>query len=424
MSVIQLQEPQRQRLDWLLQTAYTAWRLFVKNELTNHAAATAFYFLLSAAPLVLLMTYGAQALLKLAETSNLASMLLAALYEQFQLERLTELGVIPQKTAIAAGGVGLVTLLLSSRGLVNALQSAMRVIFPDEAKRNFVLNWTLPLIIIPVVFALVILSVLLQAVLNYLSTMELLGAARGELLRTLNLLFGIGMVWGLFYLVLRKMPLRHPPALPTLIVSGLAMFTLGLIQYGFGLFFQVEKYQAVYGALGGVVFILIGVYFACLAFYFWAQFLYAVSKVDVAAMEKLFLGGAGVGADKLDALVFGRANRLLAKFGRTFALGETLIREGEDSRDAYFLYAGRVGLFKDVGGQDKRLGELGEGELFGEMAYLLNEKRTATVRAETEVTALILPPEMLEELMRYSAPLARRIIGSLAGRLMRMNQAR
>jgi hypothetical protein len=30
---------------------------------------------------------------------------------------------------------------------------------------------------------------------------------------------------------------------------------------------------------------------------------------------------------------------------------------------------------------------------------------------------------MLEELMRYSAPLSRRIIGSLAQRLMRMNQA-
>ena len=57
------------------------------------------------------------------------------------------------------------------------------------------------------------------------------------------------------------------------------------------------------------------------------------------------------------------------------------------------------------------------------MAYLLGEYRTATVRAEGAVTALVLPPEMLEELMRYSAPLARRIIASLAGRLMRMNQA-
>jgi Zn-finger domain-containing protein len=32
-------------------------------------------------------------------------------------------------------------------------------------------------------------------------------------------------------------------------------------------------------------------------------------------------------------------------------------------------------------------------------------------------------PELLEELMRYSAPLSRRIIGALAQRLMRMNQS-
>jgi membrane protein len=423
MSVIRLQESQQNRLDWLSQTAYTAWRLFVKNELSNHAAATTFYVLLSTTPLVLLLTYGAQYLARAAETSALAGMLLAALYDQFRLEQLAVLGLIPQKTAIAAGGVGLLTLLLSSRGLVNALQSAFSVIFPDEAKRNFVFKWTLPLIIIPVAFVLVGLTVAIQAVINFFASVELLGAGRTYLFKSLNLLAAISLVWGLLYLVLRRMPLRRPPVFPTFVVSGLAMLTLGLLYFGFGHFYRVENYQAVYGALGGVVFILIGAYLACMAFYFWAQFLYALTKVDVAALEKLFLGSAGKGANKLESIVFARANRLLARYGHTFGDGETLIREGDASREAFFLYSGKVGLFKDIGGQEKRLGELGEGELFGEMAYLLNEKRTATVRAEGDVTALVLPPEMLEELMRYSAPLARRIISSLAGRLMRMNQA-
>jgi membrane protein len=116
MPVHRLNTAQQNRLDWFLQTAYTAWRLFVKNELQNHAAATAFYFLLSAAPLVLLLTYAAQYLAKLAETSVPAVMLLAALYEQFRLDELSALGVIPRKAQVAAGGVGLLTLLLSSRG--------------------------------------------------------------------------------------------------------------------------------------------------------------------------------------------------------------------------------------------------------------------------------------------------------------------
>ncbi len=423
MPVRRLNDNQQNRLDWFLQTAYTAWRLFVKNELQNHAAATAFYFLLSAAPLVLLLTYAAQYLAKMAETSTPAVMLLAALYEQFRLDELSSLGVIPQKAQVTAGGVGLLTLLLSSRGLVNALQSAFRVIFPDDSKRPFVLNWVLPLVIIPVVFGLVLLAVVVQASLTYFAEMDLLGAGRGSLLKGLNALLALLAVWGLFYAALRRLPLSQPPKRPTLIVSGLAALTLATLFYGFGLFFQVEKYQAVYGALGGVVFILIGAYFACLAFYFWAQFLYALAKVDVAALEKLFLSGEGHGANKLESIVFARANRLLAKYGRSYSSGETLIQEGDTAQDAYFLYAGQVAVYKRFPDGEKHLTDMEEGNLIGEMAYLLNEPRTATIKAKTDVTALVLPPEMLEELMRYSAPLSRRIIGSLAQRLMRMNQS-
>lgn len=418
-----IDDRRRNGLDAVLQAVATSMRLFIKNELLNHAAATAFYFLLSAAPLVLLLTYAAQYLAVLAETSTPAVLLLAALYEQFKLDQLSELGVIPQQAQIAASGVGLLTLVLSSRGLVNAVQSAFRVIFPDDSKRPFVLNWILPLVIIPLVFALVAVAVAVQASLTFFSNVELLGAVRGELLQGANLLFTLLMVWSLLYAALRRLPLSRPPVRPTLLVSGIATLTFGILFYGFGVFFQVEKYQAIYGALGGVVFILIGVFLACTAFYFWAQFLYAYTKVDVAALEKLFLSGEKGGAGKLESMVFARSNRLLAKYGRTYSVGETLIQEGDTSREAFFIHAGKVAIYKQFSDGDKRLMEIDEGSLLGEMAYLLNEHRTASVRAETEVTALVLPPAMLEELMHYSAPLSRRIIDSLAQRLMKMNQA-
>src|SRR5574340_926202 len=108
--------PARGTLSWLLQLGYTTWRLFSQNGLTNHAAATAFYFLLSATPLLLLLSYAMQLLGRIAENSVPVTILMAALYEQLQLERLTTLGFIPQQTRLAAGGVGLITLLLSSRG--------------------------------------------------------------------------------------------------------------------------------------------------------------------------------------------------------------------------------------------------------------------------------------------------------------------
>lgn len=418
---MQIARAYRNRLDWLIQVAYTTWRLFMKNELMNHAAATAFYFLLSAAPLVLLVIYAAQGLAGLAETSNPAAILLAAFYGQFQLDRLMATGVIPSGTGAAVGGASLVTLVLSSRGLVNAVQSAFRVIFPDDGKRRMIVSWTLPLIVIPTLFLLVILSVLAQGALRFLASDALLGSAGSHVLQAANTVLVLAAVCGLVFATYWRLPLRHPPARLAMLFALLSTLTLALLSAGFGLFFSIEKYRAVYGALGGVVFVLIGAYFACLAFYFWAQCQYAVSKVDVAALERLFLGGGDPG-NRLDGLVFGRADRLLDRYGRNYGPGEALIAEGDDSDSAFFLYAGRVGLYKAVNGQTRKLGVLEAGELFGEMAYLLKERRTATVVAEAEVTALVLPPAMLEELMRYSAPLSRHIIGVLCQRLQRMNQ--
>jgi membrane protein len=419
---MEIVQKHRNQLDWLTQVAYTAWRLFSKNELQNHAAATAFYFLLSAAPLVLLVVYAAQALTLMAETSNLATILTAAFYSQFHLDQLMAMGFIPSDAQAAVGGVSLLTLVLSSRRLVNAVQSAFRVIFPVDSKRRMIVSWTLPLLIIPALFLMVILAVLTQGALQFLAGDALLGAGSAQALQILNSLLILTAVWGLIFAAYWRLPLHHPKARLAMLFALFSTLSLALLSAGFGLFFSIEKYRAVYGALGGVVFVLIGAYFACLTFYFWAQCLYALTKVDVAALERLFLSDNEAAGNRLEGWVFGRANRLLDRYGRTYAPGEELIHEGDDSEPAYFLYSGRVGLYKDVGDTSRKLGVLEAGELFGEMAYLLKERRTASVVAETEVTALVLPPAMLEELMRYSAPLSRRIIGVLCQRLQRMNQ--
>ena len=411
------------KLDWLTQLAYTSWHLSTKNSLQNHAAATAFYFLLSATPLLLLLSYALQALGKVAANSVSATILMAALYEQLQLEKLTVLGFIPRETELTAGGVGLLTLLLSSRGLVNSVQGAFRIIFPDERKRSLVLSWILPLIILPLLFLLMGVAALAQVTLSFLAQYRFIGVGDAQLLQGLNAFFGFGMVWALLFTAYWRLPQHHPRARVAAFFALAATGSLALLLLGFGAFFKLDSYHSLYGALGGVIFVLIGAYFACLVFYLWAQALYAYSKVDVAALEKLFMGGSGVGATRLEGYVFSDANRLLSKYGQTLEAGAMLIKEGDDSRTAYFLYAGQAGVYKEKDGAPRKLGQLNEGQLFGEMAYLLSEKRTASVVAETTITVLALPPAMLEELMRYSAPLSRRIIDTLCQRLERMNLA-
>ncbi|WP_296753129.1 YhjD/YihY/BrkB family envelope integrity protein [Thiobacillus sp.] len=415
--------PTRGTLSWLLQLAYTTARLFNQNGLANHAAATAFYFLLSATPLLLLLSYALQLLGHVAENSVPATILMAALYDQMQLDSLTALGFIPRQTQLAAGGVGLVTLVLSSRGLVNTMQGAFRIIFPDRTKRNLVVSWVLPLIILPVLFLLMGMAALAQVTLSFLAQNDFIGTGNVQILQALNSLFGFVMVWALLFTAYWRLPRRHPRARDAAVFALAATVSLGLLLMLFGAFFKLENYHSLYGALGGVVFVLIGGYFAFLLLYLWAQALYAYGKADITALEKLFLGGSGEGAGKLEGYVFGDSHRLLEKYGQVHPAGHALIEEGDDSKIAYFLYAGRATVYKNTDGGRRRLGELNEGQLFGEMAYLLNEKRTASVVADGEITVLALPPQTLEELMRHSAPLSRRIIDVLCQRLERMNLA-
>lgn len=410
-------------LSWLLQLGYTTTRLFKQNGLQNHAAATAFYFLLSATPLLLLLSYALQLLGRIAETSMPATILMAALYEQMQLESLTALGFIPRQAQLTAGGVGLITLLLSSRGLVNTMQGAFRIIFPDQNKRNLVVSWVLPLIILPVLFLLMGLAALAQVTLTFLAQNDFIGTGNAQVLQALNSLFGFAMVWALLFTAYWRLPRQHPRARVAAVFALGAIVSLALLLALFSAFFKLENYLSLYGALGGVVFVLIGAYFAFLLLYLWAQALYAYGKADITALEKLFLGGSGEGANKLEGYVFADSHRLLEKYGQVHPAGHTLIEEGDNSRTAYFLYAGRAVVYKNTDGGRRRLGELGEGQLFGEMAYLLNETRTASVVADTEITVLALPPQTMEELMRHSAPLSRRIIDILCQRLERMNLA-
>jgi membrane protein len=415
--------PVRGTPSWLLQLGYTTWRLFNQNGLQNHAAATAFYFLLSATPLLLLLSYALQLLGRIAENSVPATILMAALYNQLQLDSLTALGFIPQQTRLAAGGVGLLTLVLSSRGLVNTMQGTFSIIFPDRIKRNLVVSWVLPLIILPVLFLLMGVAALAQVTLSFLAQNDFIGSGNAQVLQALNSLFGFAMIWALLFAAYWRLPRQHPRARDAAVFALAATASLGLLLTLFGAFFKLENYHSLYGALGGVVFVLIGGYFAFLLLYLWAQALYAYGKADITALEKLFLGGSGEGAGKLESYVFADSHRLLEKYGQIHPAGHTLIEEGDDSRTAYFLYAGRAVVYKHTDDGRRRLGELNEGQLFGEMAYLLNENRTASIVADSEITVLALPPQMLEELMNHSAPLSRRIIDTLCQRLVRMNLA-
>jgi serine/threonine-protein kinase len=82
---------------------------------------------------------------------------------------------------------------------------------------------------------------------------------------------------------------------------------------------------------------------------------------------------------------------------RTFEPGELIIREGDAGDAAYMIASGRCRAFRTVGNRQETLATMNTGDVFGEMALLLDEPRAASVEAIDRVTALVLDKQTLAE---------------------------
>jgi len=84
----------------------------------------------------------------------------------------------------------------------------------------------------------------------------------------------------------------------------------------------------------------------------------------------------------------------------TFSAGETIISAGEPSDDLYLVQQGMVEVLVAGGGivdtpglpEMQPVVQLGQGQVFGEMALVDQGARSATIRAITEPTVLFVVP--------------------------------
>ncbi len=93
--------------------------------------------------------------------------------------------------------------------------------------------------------------------------------------------------------------------------------------------------------------------------------------------------------------------------------GEVVIREGEMGDALYLVVEGKVRVRKG----EREVAELGEREVFGEMALLDPAPRSATVEALSDVTLLRIRREDFADVMAEKPDIARGVIQVLTRRL-------
>ncbi len=90
----------------------------------------------------------------------------------------------------------------------------------------------------------------------------------------------------------------------------------------------------------------------------------------------------------------------------TFEAGQDIVHEGDIGDSFYLIKHGRVHVLKNSSGSPLVLSELGASEGFGEMSLLIDQPRSATVRAVGPTTALKLTKDDFSDLMRSWPELA------------------
>jgi len=102
----------------------------------------------------------------------------------------------------------------------------------------------------------------------------------------------------------------------------------------------------------------------------------------------------------------------------TLPAGSVIVDQGDAGRDAYVILEGTATVKRN----GRKVATLSTGDSVGELALLDHGPRTATVTADSEVTALVLTPRELQSVLDEVPELSRKLLASLAGRVRELDR--
>ncbi len=94
-----------------------------------------------------------------------------------------------------------------------------------------------------------------------------------------------------------------------------------------------------------------------------------------------------------------------------------LLHQGEESHSMYLLQEGQMIVTRKDGDENVILGYIHSGELVGEMSFIDQQPRSATVRAVTDCKLFQIPLKTVEEVLKTQPAWFEAFIKTLAGRI-------
>lgn len=427
-----------------LRHLYITFEFFGKNALANHAAAGAYAFLLSAAPMLLLAA--SFLLMAFSSVPGAAEVLLQTMpfaEAIFDAEADLLSGML---YGAASPGIpellGVLSMFWAGRIFAVFMGRSFKIIFPGENNRGAVLDN-----IVTLAVELAVLLLILGAILFSRYAISLYYAAGFLPSVFANIYLGDFQAVGLSralaagvlgFLAFQLIPANSPGKLSAVYGAIFCAVLYGAAAWFLDFFLMQPRYNLIYGALGNIVILLINVYFFFMTFFLGAQFASVSASFEALCFmrlrETVNAGGGEVASGKktlrgrLSGL-FGTVDKNLEKYRRRYAKGETIMCKGDTDQDVFFLLEGEVEVFvpieNEAGESDlpaDSFGTLSPGAFFGEMSHFLEESRSATIIAKTDACVLALPPGIFDKVVSGDSELGKAVIEHLSMRIKKSNE--
>lgn len=107
--------------------------------------------------------------------------------------------------------------------------------------------------------------------------------------------------------------------------------------------------------------------------------------------------------------------------GKAYSDGQVIIKQGDIGNCMFAIQSGRVEVIKETREGEAWVAELGEGDLFGEMAIFEHEVRSATVRAVGEARVMTVDKKTFLRRIQDDPSIAFNLVRMMSRRVRRLS---
>lgn len=166
-------------------------------------------------------------------------------------------------------------------------------------------------------------------------------------------------------------------------------------------------YGFTFGSFKSLFVIIIWIYYSQVVFLFGAEFAATLQRKEAIILKRAILKYKDI------------PEKVKTKYVVAFNSGEIIFNEDEPGYRMYYILKGSVSIEKS----GKEIGRLEEGSFLGEIAFLLNKRRTASARAISDTELLIIDYQNIDLLGQEMPEFFKDLLKDMALKLERTGEA-